>query len=259
MLKLDAVAAFLKHVSQDHAVIQVVKPSGFALTSDRGLVDTKECNIEDLTRSIHCYLSKEFCDALTYVGDEITAERPMPGSIVPLAGRTAMPCVCEAPSNVDTTDNGAKMVVDNVTWQSLYLVFFGAYMVLAEPARGTAGSGRVVTSCLLSCLSVARYPNAPADPSSPARRVLMAYKWFDPAQPSLFQYDEEPKYECYGPFNKTKLWRSKLDVWFEDEGAAAHAYHSLHFQIDKAKTSRGDRILDFLGSHNTEQCSTINQ
>lgn len=138
MLKLDAISTFLKHVSQDNAaIIQDVNPFGFALTSDRGLVETKECFVDDLKRSVHSYLSKDFCDALADPGETITAERPLPGSIVPLAGRTAMPCVCEAPANVDVSDNGAKMVVEGITWQSLYLVFIGSYLVLAEPASGT--------------------------------------------------------------------------------------------------------------------------
>lgn len=53
-----------------------------------------------------------------------------------LSGRTAMPCVCEASSRESNSEGGAKMVVEGVTWQSLYLVFFGSYMVLAEPAPG---------------------------------------------------------------------------------------------------------------------------
>lgn len=110
----------------------------------------------------------------------------------------------------------------------------------------------MVSSCLLSRLSVARDPNPPADLASPARRILVAYKWFDVDPPSLFVYENPPKQDGYGPFNKSKLWRSKLDVWFEDEGAAAHAYHSIHFQVDKGKTARGDRILEYLTSH-TEQ------
>ena len=109
-----------------------------------------------------------------------------------------------------------------------------------------------MTSCPLSRITVARDPNPPADPHSPARRLLMAYKWFDTDTPSLFVYDEKPKVESYGPFNKLRLWRSKLDVWFEDEGAAAHAYHSIHFQIDQAKTLRGDSILDYLSEHQEE-------
>lgn len=77
----------------------------------------------------------------------------------------------------------------------------------------------------------------------------MAHKWFDTDPPALFVYDERPKLEGHGPFNRLRLWRSKLDIWFEDEGAAAHAYHSIHFQIDQAKTLRGDSILDYLAQH----------
>lgn len=248
ILKLDAFQTFVKAVAEaNSSLIQDANPFGFALTSDRGLVDTKGCLIDDLTRSIHSYLSPAFCAALTDAGDAATSEGPSRGSIVALAGRTAMPCVCEAPaSTVSANESGTKMVVEGITWQSLYLVFFGAHLVLAEPATGSAGSGRVVTSCPLSRVTVARDPNPPADPNSPARRLLMAYKWFDTENPSLFVNDEKPKVEGYGPFNKTRLWRSKLDVWFEDSGSAAHAYHSIQFQIDKAKTLRGDRILDYL-------------
>lgn len=308
MLKLDALNTFCGAVSKEKSLIQDVNPYGFALTSDRGLVDTKGCFIDDLSRSIHSYLSPEFCNALIGgISNVGNTERPLPGSIVTLAGRTAMPCVCEAPPNTISSENGTKMVVEvcrtresfgpwvkfclilfawlslrvtlkGITWQSLYLVFFGTHLVLAEPAVGrydhklntcavfgwthrltqrfrlriyvSSGSGRVVTSCPLSRITVARDPNPPADPSSPARRLLMAYKWFDTKAPGLFVYDEKPKVEEHGPFNKLKLWRSKLDVWFEDEGAATHAYHSIHFQIDQAKTLRGDSILDFLNDEN---------
>lgn len=99
-------------------------------------MDTKECFVEDLARSIHSYLSKAFCDALTDAPEESSSsERPTPGSIVVLSGRTAMPCVCEVSADMDT-GSGAKMVVEGVTWQSLYLVFFGPDMVLAEPVAG---------------------------------------------------------------------------------------------------------------------------
>lgn len=103
-----------------------------------------------------------------------------------------------------------------------------------------------MSSCPLSRLAVARDPNQPADPSSPARRILMAHRWFDTKAPDLFLFDEEPKEESYGPFNRVRMWRSKLDVWFEDDGAAAHAYHSISFQIENARSRRGDRILDYL-------------
>lgn len=249
MLKLDALNTFLKATSREPSLIADVNPFGFALTSDRGIVETKECFVDDLTRSIHSYLSPGFCKALTGGFDVSSSQRPMPGSIVALVGRTAMPCVCEAPPSATASANGSKLVVEGVIWQSLYLVFFGTYLVLAEPAVGSPGNGRVVTSCVLSRITVARDPNPPADPSSPARRLLMAYKWFDTEAPGLFVYDEEPKVEEVGPFNRVRLWRSKLDVWFEDEGAAAHAYHSIHFQIDKAKTLRGDSILDYLAQH----------
>ena len=110
MLKLDALHTFVKAVSKDKTAIQDVNPFGFALTSDRGLVDTKECFIEDLSKSIHSYLCPEFCKAL--VGHASNSQRPMPGSIVTLAGRTAMPCVCEAPPNTISSENGTKMVVE---------------------------------------------------------------------------------------------------------------------------------------------------
>ena len=96
----------------------------------------RECFVDELKRSIHSYLSLDFCNALTDAENPNSSERPLPGSIVGLSGRTAMPCVCEAPANSDLSEGGAKMVVEGITWQSLYLVFFGSYMVLAEPAAG---------------------------------------------------------------------------------------------------------------------------
>jgi len=47
-----------------------------------------------------------------------------------------MPCVCEAPLSTYASNTGAKMVVEGITWISLYFVFFENYMVLAEPVAG---------------------------------------------------------------------------------------------------------------------------
>ena len=120
---------------------------GFALTLDRGIISTKESFNEELRRGIHTYLSPSFCDALTGNANMNVPDCPVPGSTVALAGRSAMPCVCEAPANAITASNVTKMVVEGITWQSLYLAFFGSYLVLAEPAPG-----RYVHSPLCLCV-----------------------------------------------------------------------------------------------------------
>lgn len=110
MLKLDALNTFFKAVAKDKLPVVRVNPKGFALTSDSGLIDTIDCRVEELSNCVHSYLSPEFCKAL--IGDASNSKRPMPGSIVALAGRTAMPCVCEAPPNALSSENGTKMVVE---------------------------------------------------------------------------------------------------------------------------------------------------
>lgn len=130
-------STFLTSISNGSlAQIEGLSPCGFALTSDRGVVSTREYVIEDLRRSIHSYLSPNFCNALTGDNNLNTSDSPAPGSTVALAGRGAMPCVCEAPANSAIATTGAKLVVEGITWQSLYLAFFGSYLVLAEPAPG---------------------------------------------------------------------------------------------------------------------------
>jgi hypothetical protein len=63
---------------------------------------------------------------------------PQTGSVVGLVGRTAIPCVCEVPAaNACLFADGAPGVVsEGVTWQSLYLVILGSFMILAEPEKG---------------------------------------------------------------------------------------------------------------------------
>jgi hypothetical protein len=69
--------------------------------------------------------------------DPTSPTRPRPGAVVGLVGRVAFPCVCEV-SNLSATlftDQRACVVADGVKWQSLYLVFLGRYMLLAEPVK----------------------------------------------------------------------------------------------------------------------------
>lgn len=50
----------------------------------------------------------------------------------------------------------------------------------------------------------------------------------------------------FGPFNRFKLLRSGLDVWFEDQNASDHAYEVIQAKIAKAKAKRGNRLREIL-------------
>lgn len=146
---LDAFSNFLNKISNmEGGIVQDYNnPHGFAFSYQNGLLNMSECYVEDVKRGIQASISPSFCDAITGAEKPSTTpdddnntnnddhqDRPLPGKIVALTGRTAMPCVCEAQAVDD--DNGAKMVVEGVIWQSLYLVFFGSYMVFCEPVAG---------------------------------------------------------------------------------------------------------------------------
>ena len=82
-------------------------------------------------------LSTQQTTALLDQDGESVDRRPNPGDVVDLVGRVAFPCVCEVneASHFLFTDQRACVVADGVRWQSLYLVFLGRYMLLAEPVK----------------------------------------------------------------------------------------------------------------------------
>jgi len=174
------------------------------------------------------------------------SQHPQPGSVVGLVGRAAFPCVCEVSPESSSlfTDKGACVVAEGIKWQSLYLVILGKYMILAEPEKGgSGGKGRVVSSCQLSCVR-AEKDDPPAEKSqSPARRLLLSFASPSPAAPGAFIPEDIP----FGVTRNTvRLTRSRMDLWFEDETAAGHAFKVLSAKIMKARSRRGHKIANVL-------------
>jgi hypothetical protein len=149
-----------------------------------------------------------------------------------------LPCVCEAPASLSSlfSGDGLGVVSEGVTWQSLYLVFTDGTLVLAQPLPDD--DGRVITSCRLEQLSVQLDKMMPDD-GPPARRVILSHMSFEPAPPTLFRFDAEPQDVKLGPLTRVQGFVSTLDVWFEDQAAADHAYQILANQILASKSKRG--------------------
>jgi hypothetical protein len=183
--------------------------------------------------------------------DEELSEKEVPevGSVVGLVGRTAIPCVCEVPASVEALHGtmSASVVSGGVKWLSLYLVFLGRFMILAEPERkGSGGNGRVVTSAFLTRIQCDRDTLIPAGNSSPAKRLLLTHFSIDPeAQaPILFVANQQHNHISFGPFNRLSYQKSSMDLWFEDDSAAEHAYRVMKMKISRALAKRGSRLRE---------------
>lgn len=185
--------------------------------------------------------------------DEEMSEReiPAPGSVVGLVGRTAIPCVCEVPesSALLLADQAASVVSDGVKWLSLYLVFLGRYMILAEPERkGSGGNGRVISASHLTRLTLERDALPPSGSSSPARRLLATHVSLDLQPPGLFLVEQMGDPKTFGPFDRLTRNKSTLDIWFEDEGAAEHAFRVMKVKLSRALAKRGNRLREKLAA-----------
>jgi hypothetical protein len=186
--------------------------------------------------------------ALFTVGNG-TTKLPMPLSEINLANCDLLPCVCEAPASSAHlfADDVSGVVAEGVTWQSLYIVFVDECLVFAQPIPGqTGGIGRVISSCGLAQVIVQVDPG-PIQQGGPARRLLLSHKWFDKTPPPLFLFDNfpEPVKES-PPYVHVKTYTSRLDVWFEHQRAADHAFRTLTNKIFQAKVQRGVRLQSFL-------------
>jgi len=112
------------------------KLAGFAISGEGSILETTKFREKNTERSIYNPISKElFCD-LFYQGEGDDG-LPAPGSVVRLIGHAAFPCVCEVPDVNESlfTASEASLVAAGVKWQSLYLVFKGRHMILAEPEK----------------------------------------------------------------------------------------------------------------------------
>ncbi|KAL7463768.1 hypothetical protein ACHAXS_004125, partial [Conticribra weissflogii] len=197
------------------------------------------------------HVSSKFSIAMLDEGESSTSSsskkgdvQPSHGSRVNLIGKTCFPCVCEVSRQFAHLFTGRTCVSnEGVQWQSLYLVFVGRWIVLAEPDReSSGGEGRVITSCRLACLAIKKDTTL-INNSTPARRLLVAHSSLDPRPPALFVHDSGsnrrlPNLGSSG----LRLTRSRMDLWFEDSNAAGRAWKVLAGKIAKARARRGARL-----------------
>lgn len=251
MMQSDALAAFLKDLAATNsAALKGNTPNAFSISRMGTIISTTQFFIADVNRSIFSPISTRLGKNLLRLDEEISKEIPQPGSVVGLVGRTAIPCVCEVPESCFAllTDETASVVSDGVKWLSLYVVFYSGYMILAEPERkGSGGNGRVVSACYLTSLSVERDQTPAAGSASPARRLLVVHRSLDEKPPGLFLPEKTAPISC-GPFNRLDKYKSALDVWFEDENSAEHAYRVMSMKLGRAISKRGNRLREKLSA-----------
>jgi hypothetical protein len=218
--------------------------------------------IVDSCSSSLAHISSKFAIAMLDEGESLerrancnsnNALPPVHGSAVGLVGKAAFPCVCEVSCASSNLFTGRTCISnEGIRWQSLYLVVVGRWAVLAEPGHsGTGGEGRVISSCRLACLAVKKDTSASVNSRTPARRLLVAHASLDPHPPPLFLADTSAASSMrhgggggcpnLSP-NGLRLMHSRMDLWFEDETAAAHACKIISTKIAKARTRRGARI-----------------
>jgi len=140
---------------------------------------------------------------------------------------------------------GANVVSQGITWQSLYLVIIDKILVLAEPERCSRGECRVVTTCKLENLTLGKDPDdARVDTS--ARRLVLVFESPDLKPPGMFRFEKRPQPKQIGPFSRVERWKCSLDVWFEDSNALRVAFSRVDETIVKAKANRGNCIRRYL-------------
>eukprot|EP00559_Dactyliosolen_fragilissimus_P009941 CAMPEP_0184857644 /NCGR_PEP_ID=MMETSP0580-20130426/2794_1 /TAXON_ID=1118495 /ORGANISM="Dactyliosolen fragilissimus" /LENGTH=1231 /DNA_ID=CAMNT_0027353355 /DNA_START=166 /DNA_END=3861 /DNA_ORIENTATION=- len=173
---------------------------------------------------------------------------PQSGSIVTLVGKAAFPCVCEVDKESQSlfTDESACVVSEGVKWQSLYLVLLGKNLILAEPERaGSGGNGRVVTACRLVSLHAEKDNLGEIENASPARRLILTHSSPNPKIPGVFTQQKKEINQDAPDQSTVKI--SRMDLWFEDENAANHAFKVLRTRIAKARSKRGQELQNALG------------
>eukprot|EP00977_Amphora_coffeiformis_P002979 scaffold569_cov165-Amphora_coffeaeformis.AAC.12 len=246
LMKLDALLSLLKDLAASGGLaIRDVNLQGVALSTTGRFIQVME---HKMSRQVYAPISPSLSEAMM----DSTKIGPLPdaGSVLPLAGKKAIPCVCEAPARFAHLflDAGTGVQAEGVTWQSLYLVFSGDLLIFAQPLpSGPGGDGRVVASCYAERVQVGMDPEGDRNPS-PARRLFLSHATFEPmTPPGLFMYDNAPKPAPeVGPFIKVQPYVSRLDVWFENQRAADLAYKILSTHIFQAKANRGRRVQAFL-------------
>lgn len=249
LLKLDALAKLLNDMTSKRGapIRESAAIAGIAVFPDGRVIDTaKEGSIPEVLKKMYAPLSSAVTKCI--FDESLEKELPASGSAIDLTGNLLLPCVCEAPAALAHlfAASSSGVVSEGVTWQSLYVVITGSYLILAQPQLVEGSTkGRIITSCLLERLSVEKDEVA-GDAGPPARRLLLLHKWFNPKPPTFFVFDAKPEYEIYGPFIRAKPFTSNLDVWFEDQSTSDHAFRVLTSQMFAAKAKRGSRVEKFL-------------
>lgn len=133
----DALSRLMQELSATNgSILQDRKLTGFAISGSGSLLDTTKFREKNTERSLYNPISAALFYDLFYQGD-CNDGLPSRGSIVGLVGHMAFPCVCEVPDVSESLFSGSavSLVAGGVKWQSLYLVFKGRYMILAEPEK----------------------------------------------------------------------------------------------------------------------------
>ena len=242
LLRLNAFASLLEWLSSSEEIVASLKKSGYIFDRLTG------CTIPNPADSTTIFspITKGIDTALFGIDD--TSDDVETGSITSLSGmKKAFPCVCEVPPSMAPlfSKEGAKVVSQGITWQSLYLTIVGENLVLVEPERRSNGKGRVVTAFRLENLTLDKDPDdARVDTS--ARRLILKHESPDLKPPGMFRFEKKPEPKKTGLFSHTKRWQSTLEIWFEDSNALRVAFSKVFESIVKAKASRGNQIRRYL-------------
>ena len=242
LFKLDALLELLRDLpATGGIVIRDKKLASLVIPRNRASKHLEMLNL-DMARQMYCVLSSKAVDS--FFG-QTTSDFPQHGAQVDLAKSPAVPCVCEAPANMASlfSVEESGVVAEGVTWQSLLLAVENGILIFAQ-TNDSGAEGRVITACPLERIWVEQ-DSAP-DEGSPARRLLLSYTWFDKTPPDLFLFDALPETKMHRPFLRPEAWTSRLDVWFEDQHTADLAFSILATEIFVSKSSRGQRVQEFL-------------
>eukprot|EP00533_Pseudo-nitzschia_delicatissima_P009654 CAMPEP_0116086566 /NCGR_PEP_ID=MMETSP0327-20121206/4921_1 /TAXON_ID=44447 /ORGANISM="Pseudo-nitzschia delicatissima, Strain B596" /LENGTH=1381 /DNA_ID=CAMNT_0003577621 /DNA_START=75 /DNA_END=4220 /DNA_ORIENTATION=- len=240
LLRLNSFVSLLNWLSSSEDLYQSLKIGGFVYNR---IANETIPNPAD-RKTIFSPISDGFDSALFGIDD--SSDDIKSGSITSLSKMTAYPCVCEVPPSMAPlfSKEGAKVVSQGITWQSLYLTIVGENLVLVEPERAT-GKGRVVTLCRLENLTLDKDPDD-ARVDTAARRLILIYESPDLKPPGMFRFQKKLDPKKTGLFSHPKRWKSSLDIWFEDSNALRIAFSKVFESIVKAKAGRGNRIRKYL-------------
>jgi len=244
LLKLNALGSLLCGLTKSKEMLQYLKVGGFIYNKSIDQVVPNPCD----NMAIFSPISNAFDTAMFGVDDSLTEKLDIKaGSIISLNGKIAFPCVCEVPPSMAPlfSAEGAKIVSQGITWQSLYLTIIEDNLVLVEPERRSNGKGRIVTVSRLENLTLDKDPdNARID--TLARRLILINDSPDLKPPGMFRFEKKPLPQQKGPFSHMMRCKSSLDIWFEDSNALRIAFSKVFETIVKAKADRGNHVRRYL-------------